>query len=142
MAFPEDISNAILSCKAFPLISNSDNESLLVPRAESVPDDLRGPSIRDADRDVDGPIGDAGGGMATALGILLARGVISDGRPFEGVVDGMPMPMLETRPPGFGVLNGELSGRVGEPKPRDARVGEGIDLLGLADPCDGVDTAD
>jgi hypothetical protein len=80
--------------------------------------------------------------MAIALGILLARGVISDGRPFDGVVDGIPTPILEARPLGFGVLNGEFNGRVGEPKPRDARIGEGIDLLGLVDPCDGVDTAE
>lgn len=79
-------------------------------------------------------MGEAGGGIAMALGTLLARGVISDGRFFDGVVDGMPTPILETRPPGFGVLNGDVNGRVGEPKVRDARVGEGTDRLGLADP--------
>ena len=71
--------------------------------------------------------------MAIALGIL-ARGVTRDGRALDGVVDSAPAPMLELRPPGLGVLYGKGNGRVGDPKPREALVGEGIDRLGLADP--------
>lgn len=74
--------------------------------------------------------------MAMALGIL-ARGVLSDGRPLEGVVEGIPTPTLEGRPPGLGVLYGEFSGLVGEPKPKEARVGDGIERLGLAEPVAG-----
>jgi len=59
-----------------------------------------GPSFKETERE---EAGEAGGGIAIALGIL-ARGVMRDGRPLDGVVEGMPTPMLEPRPPGFGVL--------------------------------------
>jgi len=98
---------------------------------------LEEPPFRETEREVDA--GEAGGGIATALGIL-ARGVISDRRPLDGLIGGMPTPMLETRPPAFGVRYGEGNGRMGELKPREARVGDGFDRLGLADPWDGAES--
>lgn len=54
--------------------------------------------------------GEAGGGIAIALGIR-ARGVFIDGLDFEGVVDveGAPMPIPEVLPVpgGLGVLKGD-----------------------------------
>ena len=133
------MSNAILSCNAFPLTSRSDREcSPSVVRAVSPLNFLEEPLFRETEREVEA--GDAGGGIATALGIL-ARGVMSDRRPLEGlVVGGMPTPMLEIRPTGFGVRYGEGNGRVGEPKPREARVGDGFDRVGLADNWDGAES--
>lgn len=60
--------------------------------------------------------------MATALGIR-ARGVLIEGRPGA-----------ETRPPrlGFGVVKGELGGRVGDDVERDVSAGEGRVRAGLA----------
>lgn len=88
-------------------------------QAESVPLS----SLREADR----AEGEAGGGMATALGIR-ARGVLIDGRPIAEEPD------ADTRPPrlGFGVLNGDPGGRVGEEVVREIREGEGRVRAGLA----------
>lgn len=57
-------------------------------------------------------MGDAGGGMAIALGIR-GRGVLTEGRILLGV---RPPPTLGIRPPrpGLGVENGDPGGRVGE----------------------------
>lgn len=71
--------------------------------------------------------GEAGGGIATALGIR-ARGVLIDGRPIAE-------DPAETRPPrlGFGVLKGDCGGRVGDEVERELREGEGrVDRAGLA----------
>jgi hypothetical protein len=58
-------------------------------------------------------VGEAGGGIATADGIL-GRGVLKESRPLDGEF-GVPMPMLENLPlVGFGVVNGEDGVRVGE----------------------------
>lgn len=48
--------------------------------------------------------------------------------------EGRPTPMFKGRPLGFGVLNGDVNGRVGELCPSDVLVGEGIDRTGLAEP--------
>ena len=134
--FP-DISSAILSCKAFPLTSRSDKVWSPSNRVVSLLADLNGLSFSEKGREVEA--GEAGGGIVMALGIL-ARGVINEGRPLDGVVEGMPTPILELRPPGFGVLYGEGNKRVGDPKLREARVGDGIDRLGLGDPWDGAES--
>ncbi|KAI0949499.1 hypothetical protein AcW1_010369 [Taiwanofungus camphoratus] len=78
--------------------------------------------------------------MATALGIL-GRGVLKDGRALLGVVvDGIPTPMFDIRPPGtaFGVLNGEEVPRIGDERWRDAWVGDEnpVDRVGLCVPAD------
>lgn len=62
---------------------------------------------------MDRDAGESGGGIAIPLG-SLALGVETEGRPFPDAEEGKPTPMLESRPLGFGVLNGELEERVGE----------------------------
>lgn len=75
-------------------------------------------------------VGEAGGGIATADGIL-GRGVLNDRRPLDGE-EGVPTPMLENRPlaGGFGVVNGEDGGRVGE---EESCAGGGVGLVGLSE---------
>ena len=91
-------------------------------------------SFKDMERDELEALGEAGGGMAIALGIR-GRGVFRDGRPLIGVVEGIP-PTLETRPPrpGFGVLKGDTMGRVGDVVKREVCAGDGIERAGVLIP--------
>lgn len=74
-------------------------------------------------------MGEGGGGMATALGIL-ARGVLIVGRDLEGVPVGVPNPTADGLPlrAGLGVENGDP--RVGEDMAPVDRVGLLIDCRG------------
>jgi hypothetical protein len=75
-------------------------------------------------------VGEAGGGIATADGIL-GRGVLKESRPLDGEF-GVPMPMLENLPVvgGFGVVNGEDGVRVGE---GDSCANDEIGVLELSE---------
>lgn len=98
------------SCNALPWSSR------LVSASSSKPDLLIDVEREKAD------IGEAGGGIATALGIR-PRGVLwADRRRAEGSDD----PILETRPlsPGLGVEKGEPGGRDGEESVREIGDGE------------------
>lgn len=126
-----DRSPAMRSCRALPFDSRS------VSGRASI--GVCGP-LRDTER-LESVVldGDAGGGMAIALG-MRARGVLlRDWRVLEGVVDGMPIPIPVGlgMPNAFGVLNGEpVRLRVGEDNCLEACTGEPnpVDLVGLADP--------
>ena len=91
--------------------------------------------------------GEAGGGIAIALGIR-ARGVFIDGRDLEGVVDveGMPMPIPEVLPlpGGLGVLNGD-DGWVGDEREVEVKAPILVGLLvpkGLLEGLPGAGTRD
>src|SRR5690349_21794689 len=102
------IRRLIRSCSAFPWTSRF---------ASSSKPDL----LREAERDIT-DIGEAGGGMATALG-TLPRGVCED----RLRADGRHGPTFEIRPLrlGFGVEKGEPGGRDGEERVRE--IGDGDD---------------
>lgn len=57
--------------------------------------------------------GEAGGGIATALGIR-ARGVFKDVRLLFKVGNPAPIPEIRPLTPGLGVDKGEYEGRVGD----------------------------